>query len=70
MRTFSWQEAKWSQKTNPAFQQILSSVPDLEVNADSGGPMGEEAVNGPNVHLQEKFHRGILGRLRNISDTP
>ena len=35
---------------------------------DEGG--GEEAKKRQNIPLQEKFHRGILRGLRNISDTP
>ena len=30
----------------------------------------EEAKNRPSIPSQEKFHRGILRGLRNISDTP
>ena len=30
----------------------------------------QEAKNEPNIPLQEKFHKGILRVLRNISDTP
>ena len=30
----------------------------------------QEAKTRPNIPLQEKFHRAILRRLRNISDTP
>jgi hypothetical protein len=35
-----------------------------------GGASVQEAKNWPNIPLQEKFHRGILWGLRNISDTP
>ena len=44
-----------------------------KLHSAGGGRRGggaQEAKNMPNIHLQEKFHRGILWGLRNISDTP
>jgi hypothetical protein len=33
-------------------------------------PKTQEAKNRPNIPSQEKFHRGVLRGLRNISETP
>ena len=49
---------------------LLSAGEVSELLVPVPSPFAEEAENRPNMPLQEKFHRGILRGLRNISHTP
>ena len=65
-----------SKHTNNSKQNGHQTTPSLHPHMESGAedpvhePAGQEAKNRPNIPLQEKFHRGVLRGLRNISDTP
>ena len=52
-----------------AAHQVILSTDNSAANATLMA-LTKEGENGPNMSLQEKFHRGILRGVRNISDTP
>ena len=52
----------------PNSRSSCSVAPDSTMEEQS--ERVQEAKNSPNIPLQEKFHRGILRGLINISDTP
>ena len=47
---------------------LLSAGEVSELLVPVPSPFAKEGENGPNIPLQEKFHRGILRGPRNISD--
>ena len=60
----------------PVFPQRALGVLDAATNLNprtqspSANDLTLEAINRPNIDWQEKIRRGILRRLRNISETP